>query len=66
VASEHGVPPYIVFTDKTLREMTVHLPETASALKEINGVGEVKCQHYGKYFLKEIRIHIENITKPGG
>jgi ATP-dependent DNA helicase RecQ len=58
VASEQGVPPYIVFSDKTLREMSLRLPEDENALREINGVGEMKLTRYGEIFLVEIRKYL--------
>ncbi len=55
VAAEHGIPPYIVFSDKTLREMAARRPESESGLAEIHGVGEMKLRCYGEIFMREIR-----------
>ena len=54
IADEAGVPPYIVFSDKTLRGMVRRLPRTEDELLEVAGVGQVKLERYGQAFLKEI------------
>jgi ATP-dependent DNA helicase RecQ len=59
IAGESHVPPYVIFSDKTLHEMCVHLPKTASEMRMISGVGDVKLERYGGEFLKEIRSHGE-------
>jgi ATP-dependent DNA helicase RecQ len=51
IAQEHGVPPYVVFGDKTLKEMAAARPQTKEAMLEVNGVGEVKFERYGTQFL---------------
>ncbi len=55
IADEAGVPPYIVFSDKTLKEMASILPKDAESFLDINGVGQVKLERYGKQFLDKIR-----------
>ncbi len=52
IASDHSVPAYIVFSDKTLKEMAVLRPQSKEAMLQIGGVGEVKFERYGKEFLK--------------
>lgn len=59
IASEEGVPPYIVFGDNTLKEMSLRMPLKSSQLIEINGVGEKKIQRYGEPFLKKIKEYVE-------
>lgn len=54
LADAGGVPPYIVFTDATLRAMARRQPRTPEELLEVSGVGEVKLERYGKAFLEEI------------
>jgi len=51
IAKEEGKPAYIVFGDKTLKEMANHLPQDREAMLSINGVGEVKFERYGEQFL---------------
>lgn len=58
LADQHGVPPYIVFTDKSLHEMAARKPSTADEMLAISGVGQAKLSKYGKPFLDEINgIH---------
>jgi ATP-dependent DNA helicase RecQ len=57
IAGESRVPPYVVFSDKTLHEMCRHFPKTASEMRQISGVGDVKLQRYGEAFLEEIRTY---------
>lgn len=59
IAKEEKVPPYIVFSDKTLRDMARKTPTTEAAFREIYGVGEVKLRRYGESFLAQCR---ENVT----
>lgn len=51
IAQEHGVPPYVVFGDKTLKEMAARKPQSKEEMLEVNGVGEVKYERYGEQFL---------------
>ncbi len=54
LAEEAGVPPYIVFGDAALVEMSRAKPASAEELLAVNGVGEVKLQRYGQAFLDVI------------
>jgi len=51
IASEKGIPPYIVFSDKTLKDLSVKQPENKEEMLEIHGIGEVKFERYGEAFL---------------
>lgn len=55
LAKEQGVPPYVIFGDKTLREMAETRPTTAEALRQVSGVGEAKLARYGEAFLEVLR-----------
>ena len=55
IAQEAGVPPFVVFSDKTLQDMVSKLPETEAAFLEVNGVGQAKLERYGEAFIEEIR-----------
>ena len=55
LAREQGVPPYVIFGDKTLREMSETVPTTRDALLGISGVGEAKLERYGEAFLEVLR-----------
>lgn len=57
LALELGMPPYIVFSDRALREMAALLPEDEAAMLEVSGVGEVKLKRFGKAFIEIIREH---------
>ena len=52
IASEQGVPPYVVFSDKTLRELSRQRPTDREAMLEIHGIGAVKFERYGEKFLE--------------
>jgi len=54
IASEKGVPPYVIFSDKTLKELSVVMPTTKIKMLQIHGIGEVKFERYGKLFIKLI------------
>lgn len=54
IADEQGIPPYVVFSDRTLRDMAAHQPRSAEAMLSISGIGEVKLQRYGGQFLRLI------------
>ena len=51
IASEKGIPPYIVFSDKTLKDLSVKVPQDKEAMLEVHGIGEVKFERYGEEFL---------------
>jgi len=51
IAREHEVPPYIVFDDKTLRQIAVHRPRTLAAFGDLRGVGPVKTERFGALFI---------------
>ena len=55
IARELGKPPYIVFSDKTLREMVRVKPITDDQFLAVNGVGESKLKQYGERFMAAIR-----------
>ena len=55
IARELNVPPYVIFHDKTLREMAQILPTSREAMMAISGVGEAKLARYGDRFLEIIR-----------
>jgi len=55
IANKDGVPAYIVFSDATLKEMASSLPSDEESFLDINGVGQVKLERYGKQFMDKIR-----------
>ncbi len=54
LAREENLPPYIIFSDKTLVDMCVKLPFTKDEMLEVTGVGENKYNRYGEQFIQEI------------
>ncbi len=54
IATEQGVPPYVIFNDKTLQEMAETLPLLPQDMTNISGVGLKKMAFYGKRFLAKI------------
>lgn len=54
LAAERGVPPYVIFGDTTLIEMSRKRPENREQLRGITGVGEVKLERHGADFLEAI------------
>jgi ATP-dependent DNA helicase RecQ len=68
IAKQQNIPPYVVFSDSTLREMCAQLPLDREAMLGITGVGEVKFERYGPQFIEVIRRYVENpesIESPG-
>ncbi|MFW5871201.1 MAG: RecQ family ATP-dependent DNA helicase [Verrucomicrobiota bacterium] len=54
LASEQGVPPYVVFSDRALHEMARYFPTTRSDMLQITGVGETKLARYCNQFMQAI------------
>ena len=59
VADKAGVPPYTVFQENSLQDMSFKYPITQEELKNMNGVGEGKALKYGKKFLELIQSYVE-------
>jgi len=57
LADAHGVPPYVVFHDATLREMVERRPLTLDQFADLPGVGEAKLARYGDQFIAAIAEH---------
>jgi ATP-dependent DNA helicase RecQ len=55
LADEAGVPPYVVFSDAALREISTRKPATLAAFRSISGVGDVKLERYGEVFIQAVR-----------
>jgi len=70
MAEERGVPPYVIFSDASLREMARDRPTTDEAFLHIKGVGQHKLAELGPRFLACIRTHLassanESVPDPG-
>ncbi|PKP64126.1 MAG: ATP-dependent DNA helicase RecQ, partial [Alphaproteobacteria bacterium HGW-Alphaproteobacteria-7] len=59
LASEHGIPAYVIFHDSVLRDMAHKCPETLAELGEIPGVGAKKLETWGGDFCAVIRNHLK-------
>jgi ATP-dependent DNA helicase RecQ len=55
IATEHGVPPFVVFSDTSLVEMAALRPRNEGEMLDITGVGKYKLEHYGGRFLEVLR-----------
>jgi len=64
LAEEQGVPPYVIFHDRTLQEMCTSLPQNLAQFGRITGVGERKLDKYGDTFLQVINGHLQDETLP--
>ena len=60
IARQFKLPPYIIFHDKTLKEMAILKPITRAAMLQVNGVGEQKYQRFGDQFLDAIKDGVIN------
>lgn len=55
IADRAGVPPFVIFHDRTLVELAAHRPKSLDNLMEIHGVGKSKCERYGNEILETVR-----------
>ena len=60
LAKKHGIPPYTVFMDPSLEDMTVQYPITVDEIAKVYGVGEGKAKKYGKEFAEFIAKYVED------
>ncbi|MGY6551420.1 MAG: DNA helicase RecQ [Erythrobacter sp.] len=58
LASEHGIPAYVIFHDSVLRDMAHQCPETLAELGRISGVGVKKLETWGPDFIAVVRQHL--------
>ncbi len=58
LADSAGVPPYVIFSDRTLEELARARPATRTAMLDIFGIGEAKLERYGGEFLALIRAFV--------
>lgn len=59
IAKQNNVPPYVVFQDPSLEDMTIQYPITLDEMKNISGVGAGKAQKFGKSFVDLIKKYVE-------
>jgi len=60
LANQYNLPPYVIFPDKTLIQISEEKPTKIQQLKSIHGIGEVKYKKYAKIFFKIIEEHNSN------
>ena len=60
LAEEQGVPPYVIFHDRSLKEMCSVLPRNPAQFGQVTGVGERKLNKYGQAFLQVIIEHLQD------
>lgn len=58
LAAEKSVPPYIICTDKTLKDMCAKLPRDKEQLADVYGMGEQKIQNYGEAFVTAVNSFV--------
>ena len=59
LADEIRVPPYVIFSDRSLIEMAMYFPQAKDRFLDIHGVGSMKYERYGSAFLDVIRTHCQ-------
>ncbi len=66
LANDENIPPYVIFQDNSLNEMTIQYPITEEELLQVSGVGVGKAKKYGKPFLDVIKKYVEEneIVRP--
>jgi ATP-dependent DNA helicase RecQ len=60
IADSEKVPPFVIFSDATLKDMCVKVPKTSEAFLQVSGVGQNKLQKYGDEFLAAIQAFCES------
>ena len=60
LAQERNLAPFIIFSDRTLREMAHFTPTTPAEMRKITGVGDQKLLQYGGDFIAAIEAHLQN------
>jgi ATP-dependent DNA helicase RecQ len=60
LADERGLPPYIIFSDVSLRQMAREYPSTTGEFARISGVGERKLAEFAEVFLAEVQEYLRN------
>ncbi len=66
IADAQNLPPYVVFSDASLREMSERQPCGAEAFGQVSGVGSRKLAQYGPAFVASIRAFREELNLPAG
>ncbi len=64
LAEERGVPPYVVFSDKTLQDMSRFYPQSLASMAKIFGVGKEKLTMFGEVFTKAVTSYAQDKSLP--
>ncbi|PGB38092.1 ATP-dependent DNA helicase RecQ, partial [Bacillus wiedmannii] len=60
IAQGEGVPPFVIFSDQTLKDMCAKMPQSDSELLTVKGIGEHKLAKYGSHFLQAVQHFIKD------
>ena len=66
LAAEKSVPPYIICSDKTLKDICAKLPRDREQLADVYGMGEQKIQNYGEAFVTAVNSFVADNPNPSG
>lgn len=66
LAAEKSVPPYIICSDKTLKDICAKLPRDREQLADVYGMGEQKIQNYGEAFVTAVNSSVADNPNPSG
>lgn len=66
LAAEKSVPPYIICSDKTLKDICARLPRDKEQLADVYGMGEQKIQNYGEAFVTAVNSFVADNPNPSG
>ncbi len=66
VAKQHDLPPFVIFQDPSLEDMSIQYPITLEEMQNITGVGAGKARRFGEEFIKLIKQYVEDkdIVRP--
>ncbi|MGO9529993.1 MAG: DNA helicase RecQ [Syntrophobacteraceae bacterium] len=59
LADEAGIPPFVIFSDRTLAEMCTYFPQCPDGMLKVSGIGAAKLDKYGSVFIGQIRDYCE-------
>lgn len=60
ISKKLNLPPFVIFQDPSLSDMSIHYPVNIDELKHVQGVGEGKAKRYGKEFVELIKAYVED------
>lgn len=62
LAKQENVPPYVVASDRTLRELVLFMPRNVYELQQIHGIGPAKVEKFGTRWLQAIAQHVQQYS----